>query len=323
MRGEGSYKDEVFLIFRGTTWRDLGVDWLSNLYTGLNVSQAGSFVHAGFNQIFNSVLPELTSFMAQQTGITKVHCIGHSLGGAIANLAADWVKTRYGRKVSLYTFGAPRVGWGGSSLPYRLTTSLSPEGNDIFRVYHGCDPVPMLPVFPFIHAPTTGRSYFLPYGGLVLSLAAHKMESYIESINKCNQDWKVMYKHIPPSGLNIKAWLESSNDENARSSTFWQNMNHAIAQVLQLIAVKFQPYLVAGLTVVDYLTMLLFKGVKLAGEVAHWVLLLIRKIMRALGMGKVVDIVDLTAQLIRHVLSKLTQKLYSEARKAIEHLQGS
>ncbi|MGY5627453.1 lipase family protein [Vibrio cincinnatiensis] len=32
-----------------------------------------------------------------------VHCVGHSLGGALVHLTADWVKQRYKNRVCLYT----------------------------------------------------------------------------------------------------------------------------------------------------------------------------------------------------------------------------
>ena len=35
---------------------------------------------------------------------------GHSLGGAIANLAAVEIKQTFGKEITLYTFEAPRVG---------------------------------------------------------------------------------------------------------------------------------------------------------------------------------------------------------------------
>nr|WP_274054955.1 hypothetical protein [Thalassomonas haliotis] len=39
-----------------------------------------------------------------------MHCVGHSPGGALAALTADWIKAGFGKTVYLYTFAAPRVG---------------------------------------------------------------------------------------------------------------------------------------------------------------------------------------------------------------------
>ena len=48
-------------------------------------------MHIGFNAIFKSMLPDIQAFMVQNSTALMVHCIGHSLGGAVATLAADWV----------------------------------------------------------------------------------------------------------------------------------------------------------------------------------------------------------------------------------------
>src|SRR5690625_5856226 len=83
------------------------------------------------------MLPAIREFLAKHGSATgTVHCIGHSLGGAIANLAADWIKKTRGGAVRLYTFGAPRVGtsWFARSMGGRVQEKY------IHRVYHKTDP---------------------------------------------------------------------------------------------------------------------------------------------------------------------------------------
>lgn len=92
------------------------------------------------------MLGDINTFINQQPGTTMVHCIGHSLGGAIANLAAEWAANTLNKKVKLYTFGSPRVGFASGGFANKLTTALLPE--NIHRVYHNNDPVPMIPTFP-------------------------------------------------------------------------------------------------------------------------------------------------------------------------------
>ncbi|MCP4338671.1 MAG: hypothetical protein GY799_07215 [Desulfobulbaceae bacterium] len=70
-----------------------------------------------------------------------IHCIGHSLGGAVATLAAHWVKRTTYKYVELYTFGAPKPGFEGFAKSF--TTLL--EQKNVHRVYHSTDPVPMVP----------------------------------------------------------------------------------------------------------------------------------------------------------------------------------
>ena len=66
--------------------------------------------HVGFNKTFNSIKPTLETYFNKNT-TGPVHCVGHSLGGALATLTANWLHNKQGgRPISLYTFGAPRVG---------------------------------------------------------------------------------------------------------------------------------------------------------------------------------------------------------------------
>lgn len=76
----------------------------------------------------------------------KIVATGHSLGGAVASLAAAQLRND-GYDVALYTFGSPRI--AGSKLSNYITNQ--PGGN--FRVTHWNDLVPRLPpiVFGFVH----------------------------------------------------------------------------------------------------------------------------------------------------------------------------
>jgi hypothetical protein len=77
---------------------------------------------------------------------------GHSLGGALATLAAH----RHSSAV-LYTFGSPRV--AGSELADKLNAGPQAGGITAFRVVHSLDIVPRLPLpFGFKHV---GRPWFL------------------------------------------------------------------------------------------------------------------------------------------------------------------
>lgn len=69
----------------------------------------------------------------------RISATGHSLGGAIAPLAAAQLRNQ-GLAVALYSFGSPRI--GGAALSSFI--SAQPGGN--FRVTHWNDPVPRLPL---------------------------------------------------------------------------------------------------------------------------------------------------------------------------------
>lgn len=77
----------------------------------------------------------------------RVVVTGHSLGGAIADLAAAEIR-KSGITADLYTYGAPRV--AGKTLS-DFITNQNAGGN--YRVTHIHDPVPRLPpvVLGFVH----------------------------------------------------------------------------------------------------------------------------------------------------------------------------
>ncbi|KAF1940384.1 alpha/beta-hydrolase [Clathrospora elynae] len=69
----------------------------------------------------------------------RVVATGHSLGGALASIAAGVLRSQ-NVTVDLYTYGAPKVGLAGISTYLSATT----HGQN-FRVTHKNDPVPKLP----------------------------------------------------------------------------------------------------------------------------------------------------------------------------------
>jgi hypothetical protein len=314
IRGSGIYSDDLFLIFRGT---EGGFDWVTDFRFGVNVSATGSMVHAGFNQTFNSMLNDLASFISQQKGIKTIHCIGHSLGGAVANLAAAWASKTYSKKIKLYTFGAPRVGFGSVGFTTSLTTNIGAD--NIYRVYHDSDPVPMLPLFPYFHAPTKGHAYNIPYGGTVV-FAAHEISSYTGSIGG-REEWTSLFRPEPKmSASSVKQWLKSDRPESINNRSTWEKLNGAIGFVAHAILAKVAFGFAAGLTVADYLAMILRKGIELVTDTAEWVYLLVRKMMKILGMKVVETMEELTMQLLRLVLNRIAKRIYAEAKKAINRI---
>ena len=109
--GKGKYKGQAFIAIKGTASL---YDALTDLNAGVRSSHTGFSVHQGFYYAFDSILLELRQFLSGLKGVSVVHCVGHSLGGAIATLAADWTKANSATStVKLYTFGSPRVGLDG------------------------------------------------------------------------------------------------------------------------------------------------------------------------------------------------------------------
>jgi len=77
------YKNDHVIAIRGTANAADGLTDISSHTTG---SDSGSSVHIGFQRSFSSFKPELTSYLrqAKTSGNGIIHCIGHSLGGALA-----------------------------------------------------------------------------------------------------------------------------------------------------------------------------------------------------------------------------------------------
>ncbi|WP_276681900.1 lipase family protein [Thalassolituus oleivorans] len=140
--GIGEYAGQAFVILKGTASL---FDVLTDLNAGIKRCDTGGQVHQGFQDTFETFRPQLIKFqaeLAKRTDINTIHCIGHSLGGALATLTADWLSSNCNLTVKLYTFGSPRVGlnYFASNLTNRI------KSENIYRVYHKTDPAPMLPI---------------------------------------------------------------------------------------------------------------------------------------------------------------------------------
>lgn len=160
--GKNKYQGQAFILFRGTQYL---ADWLTNLNVMTSKSCYHQAVHDGFNQAFKSMKPQLIQFVSalRKHNVTTIHCVGHSLGGALATLCGEWIKFSQGIKPYIYTYGSPRVGLQGFS--HMCTTSIGSER--IYRVYHKTDVVPYIPIWPFVHTPDSGTEYYLFSPGLI------------------------------------------------------------------------------------------------------------------------------------------------------------
>lgn len=320
--GGDLYKNEVFLIFRGTTKGNNGADFLTDARIGITRNQSGLPVHIGFNHCFSSMLPEIKKFFASLDGnVTAVHCIGHSLGGAVAALAADWIARNLKHPTRLYTFGAPRI---GTDWFVKSTTSAVGELN-MHRVYHKTDPVTMAPLYPFMHAPYNSAGHYLPSSQPLLSGEAHRMANYAKSVK--DKAWEALSgAPEPPYTLEsaIESWLESKTPVDSSSPTFWRWVDSALIYVVKKVAmaalVSLQGAFIGFFTVADKIAYLLATGISMAETISFWVERLMRKIMQALGMRSPDSKEELTEGVIRHVLKRLTAKSNKEARNAIEKL---
>lgn len=153
-------KDEnrIIIAFRGTSslhdaWTDIQISKL--IFPSLNFfrrifsirSIFKAKAHQGFFNSYISVRDELLKIIDDQL-IEKdyhIYLTGHSLGGALATLAALDLQVKTKAKITNYTFGSPKVG------NKRFVRYYNKKVKDTYRVVNDEDPVPSIPGFSFKH----------------------------------------------------------------------------------------------------------------------------------------------------------------------------
>lgn len=165
--GEG-----IIVAFRGTqvrkpgprvdgenTWRDVLLDIATDLdFRPASWRNAG-FVHRGFREALAQVWQEtaessssgrsadedlgqyLLGLARAAGGRRRIWFTGHSLGGALATLAAQRCQDA-GLPAAAHTFGSPRVGDRRFAESYDVT---------LYRLVHGTDAVTRVPPVPYRH----------------------------------------------------------------------------------------------------------------------------------------------------------------------------
>jgi len=137
---------EIFVVFRGTASH---LEWSHNLTPGSEILRDKEKVRTGFLTLYNGSIKETVEkflnsyqFPSGTETSTQVFITGHSLGGALATLAARQILATINPNVSLYlyTFGSPRV--GNNCFAEYLIAGL--EG--CYRIANSEDSVTYLPI---------------------------------------------------------------------------------------------------------------------------------------------------------------------------------
>lgn len=312
-------KREFIVALRGT---DGAADALTDALIGSGVAgPSGTRVHMGFNRTWSSLRTQIDQRLTGSllSGAT-VHCVGHSLGGALATLAGDYLQGK-GAQVKVYTFGSPRVGMSDFSSSF--TRRVTPA--NIFRVYHPADPVAMVPLFPFLHVPYGQSAYQLACNGTErIRGSAHKMvDSYIPLIG--DKTYAALAANGAPSltDRQIESWLQG-----VKSGGWVQNygaravemvgiaLEWVLRQLLQGALIGLQPLLASGVTALDTLAYVLYEGARLVKATAWYVEAILIAIMKLAGQT-VRKGAELTLDFIRFVLNSLFQGFVSMARSVV------
>jgi hypothetical protein len=133
----GERADAVILAFAGTDpgiWQNLATDFTP-------LPQGGSDIHDGFRQAAAAAQPEIEQAvqLSRQSG-KPLFITGHSLGAALAALAAQTALGLGSPPRAVYTFGMPRV--GGQQFRTGYDARL---GAVTYRLVHGIDLVARVP----------------------------------------------------------------------------------------------------------------------------------------------------------------------------------
>ena len=129
----------VIVTFRGTEQDRLG-DAFDDARFGLVRATHGS-IHEGFRDALDRVWPAIVDTLAPLTGSRTVWFSGHSLGAALATLAAD----RFPTTAGVCTIGSPRVGDRGFAAAFdaRFGARAVRYVNDADIVTHVPTPFPL------------------------------------------------------------------------------------------------------------------------------------------------------------------------------------
>jgi triacylglycerol lipase len=315
--GKGRYQGHAFILFRGTQYL---ADWLTNLNVICSRSSLNEPVHDGFNTAFKSMQPKIEEFVAsfKSGGIHTVHCIGHSLGGALATLCGEWLTANCKIKPFIYTFGSPRVGLQG------FATACTREigGERMYRAYHKTDVVPCIPVWPYVHTPNDDTEYYLPSPGVLPGAEYHGMNKYLDSVK--DKSWQVLAGIKPElkTDASIAAWLKEQGPTGVTVAAIgW--LDAAIRFVIRKCIAGAEWLMAKAMgtsaTILDRLAYLLSNGVTLEENISVWVVHLIRKILSFLGQSRNISKVELNRAFIRSVLTQLQQKLNAIAQNALSN----
>jgi len=130
--------DVIWVSFEGTDPLVVA-NWVSDF----DVLPGPSGVTQGFAQALDAVWPDLSSLLARERGGRKVFVTGHSLGGALAVVAAQRMADPApgGAPDAVFAFGMPRVGDADFADAYQRCGLTEKT----IRLVYGEDVVPTVP----------------------------------------------------------------------------------------------------------------------------------------------------------------------------------
>ena len=166
-------------------------DWITNFNFWPEQWNHGGKVHRGFKAALEEVWTDLAGHITRlQRKNLKIWLTGHSLGAALATLAAD----RYGKAQGLYTFGSPRVGDPDFKKDFNMNACRFVNNSDIVTK------VPPSGMFRHV-----GELKFIDSDGII-----HDDTDYREEVNDASQ--RDLKKIFNPINLTAKGFADTLLD---------------------------------------------------------------------------------------------------------------
>lgn len=312
---ERGNKKHLVIATRGTRPEMGAPDLITDVNISTNRHMPGvGPVHAGFYDVYNSLAPTLAAAADMVAQADVLHCVGHSLGGAVANLVALHFAQR-GANVRLYTFGAPRVGLRAAMYDKVAETYIGAD--NIYRVSHNFDPIPMIPVAPYIHAlPSVKDANNIFIGSPVQSidLQNHDTGLYLDSVR--DKNWAEVREDKLKEGYLNKQYFTSWRTSDSWLKQYIGNALNARMATLQRILQGLIDTVGIGLTeiatLLDLLSIAIRRGVEIYQVAKSHVLKFIGDCARMFGMA-----VDISKDVLSKLLKKLMTELAIAAKMAL------
>ena len=176
--GRSAARRMAFVSFRGTSD---AADWLADLdAVPANYRPLSGFgqVHAGFQDVYQLVRESIAaSLAAASTKCNQILVTGHSLGAALAVLAApDIFKNMPPNTIEpqLITFAGPRVGLSDFAAAFNAAVE------SCFRIVNFLDIVPHVPPAPYVHV---GTEIAVDSGGPIDIGWRHSLPAYQQGLS--------------------------------------------------------------------------------------------------------------------------------------------